>query len=349
VIIGALSTIVRPQPGVFSGSPKEFDIVVSDLRLPDEAGSAHESMDGGIRVLARARELGLTTILLTAASIIDDDFRPDLLIQKPVFFEQLISRIRDAVEGRLNQDEGQDTPGSHTTQIGPFLKDVPEPVRRVVECVLHDLRGNLALSASDLKDLCDLLRKGDAADIEEWVHRLPALSKEAICYTRLLYDTLIGSEVEIRTIDARLAVQEGVAMAERFRQEGTVSNCTLPKKRINVRSDHNLLAHVVMNLVRNAFEAAGPDGIVQVSCKKTTAQVEFLVSNTGAGIAKPGNIFDWGWSTKGPDHTGIGLAFASTIMKSMGGSIQYKSKQTFGSRSFENTFVLQLPIVRSET
>jgi two-component system, LuxR family, sensor kinase FixL len=104
------------------------------------------------------------------------------------------------------------------------------------------------------------------------------------------------------------------------------------------------IQHVLLNLVRNAFEALGQapraERLVTVETARGAANfVEIRVSDTGPGVdpAIAGQMFEPFRTTK-PQGTGLGLAISRTIIQSHKGSIGVRSGSSGGS-----TFVVTLP------
>ena len=86
--------------------------------------------------------------------------------------------------------------------------------------------------------------------------------------------------------------------------------------------DRAKLRQVVMNLLRNAAEAAGPDGHVDVQVRDSGDQVEVAVTDDGPGISAEARtrLFEPFYTTK-PSGTGLGLAVSRAIALAHGGDI----------------------------
>ncbi len=83
------------------------------------------------------------------------------------------------------------------------------------------------------------------------------------------------------------------------------------------------LRQVVMNLVRNAAEAAGPGGEVEVTLSEDKSSAQLRVADSGPGIAPDARarLFEPFFTTKAAG-TGLGLAVAHAIVRAHGGSIE---------------------------
>jgi signal transduction histidine kinase len=103
----------------------------------------------------------------------------------------------------------------------------------------------------------------------------------------------------------------------------------------------HLVAEAFGAVLRNAAEAAGPEGEVRVSLRPTRAGVLVSVQDSGPGI-RPEHlprIFDPFFTTKPVGAgRGMGLALAYGILRSLGGRIEAASEPGAGA-----TFRLWLP------
>jgi two-component system, NtrC family, sensor kinase len=99
------------------------------------------------------------------------------------------------------------------------------------------------------------------------------------------------------------------------------------------------LRQVLVNLVRNAAEAAAPEGRVTISVGARDGVAEVLVDDTGPGIAEDARarLFEPFFTTK-PRGTGLGLAVSRAIARGHGGELALAAAAGGGAR-----FALTLP------
>lgn len=113
-----------------------------------------------------------------------------------------------------------------------------------------------------------------------------------------------------------------------------------PEDQAMVYMDRDKVIQVLINLIRNAFQAMETTGHVHFSLKihKMTAFIE--VQDTGKGIAASdiGQIFDPFYTTK-EEGTGLGLSLCQKIVEDHGGTIYVHSELNIGT-----TFTIRLPI-----
>jgi len=102
------------------------------------------------------------------------------------------------------------------------------------------------------------------------------------------------------------------------------------------------IKQVFLNLVVNAAQAAGDDGLVQITTRGADDRVEVEVADDGPGIPAEirERIFDPFFTTKPVgEGTGLGLGIALEIVNGHGGDILLESAPGAGTR-----FVVQLPV-----
>lgn len=113
---------------------------------------------------------------------------------------------------------------------------------------------------------------------------------------------------------------------------------------INVNSTE--MEQVLINLIRNAFEAGGPDVCVKLRTCKVDNMLRLVVSDNGPGMTseQAGRIFDPFYTTRANQGgTGLGLSIVHGIVRAHGGTIKVESAPRAGC-----TFVIELPVYLSE-
>jgi signal transduction histidine kinase len=100
------------------------------------------------------------------------------------------------------------------------------------------------------------------------------------------------------------------------------------------------LRQVLLNLVKNGVEAAGPGGTVRVALASGAGQgAELQVSDSGPGLPPEARqrLFEPFFTTK-PTGTGLGLAVSLGIIQAHGGTLEAASPAVGGAR-----FTIRLP------
>lgn len=94
----------------------------------------------------------------------------------------------------------------------------------------------------------------------------------------------------------------------------------------SVAVDPDQLEQLVINLVKNAVEAAGPDGEVRVRWVTSGSVLNLEVLDTGPGLAGTDNLFVPFFTTK-PGGTGIGLVLCRQIAEAHEGTLALENRE----------------------
>ncbi|HTQ03727.1 MAG TPA: HAMP domain-containing sensor histidine kinase, partial [Polyangiaceae bacterium] len=106
------------------------------------------------------------------------------------------------------------------------------------------------------------------------------------------------------------------------------------------------LVQVLLNLVLNAADAAGPGGHIRIEALRSKDGVELSVSDDGPGVAEivRDRLFEPFVTTKETGKgTGLGLAVCRGLVEAAGGTIELDTSRPRGAR-----FVVALPDARVE-
>jgi len=104
--------------------------------------------------------------------------------------------------------------------------------------------------------------------------------------------------------------------------------------------DPEQIGQAVENLVRNAYQAIGSDGVVEVYTGRRGNHLEIRVSDDGPGIPADSRekVFEIFYTTK-DGGTGLGLTIVKQIADAHGGSVSFETIDGKGT-----TFTIRLPI-----
>ena len=96
--------------------------------------------------------------------------------------------------------------------------------------------------------------------------------------------------------------------------------------------DRVQVQQVLLNLVRNANEAIGEEGVVEISVRPDGPMMEFMVKDSGPGVPpeRVDRLFEPFATTK-TDGMGLGLSICKTIIEAHGGKIWYCSDGSGGA------------------
>ncbi len=103
--------------------------------------------------------------------------------------------------------------------------------------------------------------------------------------------------------------------------------------------DADLVEQALVNLLRNAVEAAGPGGAVELEAAAAGRSLRVRVLDDGPGILNPDNLFVPFFTTK-PGGSGIGLVLCRQIAELHGGTVTLQDRTEAGGAEA----VLEIPL-----
>ncbi len=207
-----------------------------------------------------------------------------------------------------------------------------EELRLMLAQVAHEIRnplGGIELFAGAAAD-------GLAEDDERRGH-LERIRAEARELDRVISDFLAFARPQApaaRQIDLRGPLIEAVQIVEAVAGAKQIE-LTLPAEPIQLVADPDQLKRIVVNLLRNAVEAAVRR--VQLTAAAEDSRVSFRVTDDGAGIPEEicERIFEPFFTTRA-DGAGLGLAIVRQLAEANGGVVSYETRS--GETSFAVSF-----------
>lgn len=150
------------------------------------------------------------------------------------------------------------------------------------------------------------------------------------------------SDTVAQRIDANALVEDMVMLVEReAKRQGIVMQREYGQVP-EVDTDPPLLRQIILNLLNNAAQAVGRDGVVRVSTRNASGRLEIAVQDTGPGIEPEvmDRLFDPFFTTKPPGQgTGLGLSTSLYIANRLGGTITAANAPNGGA-----LFTVRLPL-----
>ena len=100
-----------------------------------------------------------------------------------------------------------------------------------------------------------------------------------------------------------------------------------PAPTLTVQADGDQLDQLLINLVRNACDAAlETKGGVRIRWAKVGSQLEVCIEDEGPGLSNTANLFVPFFTTK-PGGSGIGLVISRQIAEAHGGSLLIENRK----------------------
>src|SRR5438034_3497075 len=198
--------------------------------------------------------------------------------------------------------------------------------QRLVRVLGHEMNNSLAPIKSLAASLESLLRrdplpadwKDDASSgLNSIASRADSLSRFLQAYTRL---TKLPSPQK-QDVDIASLAQRVVDLEPRLKVQ------ILSGPKIMIRADAAQIEQALINLVRNAVDAAlETRGNVVIGWRDKRDCVEVLVEDDGPGIMNPANLFVPFFTTK-PEGSGIGLPLSRQIAEAHDGTLVLMNRE----------------------
>jgi two-component system nitrogen regulation sensor histidine kinase NtrY len=217
------------------------------------------------------------------------------------------------------------------------LSDVSKPLReeerqawqRLIRVLGHELNNSLAPIKSIAGSLGSLIqREPRPPDWQEDVQRgLTVISTRAEALSRFM-----GAYARLaRLPPPRFQMVNVPAFVDRvIRLELRMPVELQPGPSLDVRADGDQLEQLLINLVKNAVDAASETGgAVRVGWARisgTTTFLEVHVDDEGPGLSNTSNLFVPFFTTK-PAGSGIGLVLSRQIAEAHGGSLTLQNRE----------------------
>ena len=235
------------------------------------------------------------------------------------------------------------------------LSDLSQPLReeerqawqRLIRVIGHEMNNSLAPIKSIAGSLATIMdRDPPPPDWREDVQRglnvvasrAEALSRFMSAYARLAK----LPPPKLAPLDVGTVVDRVVTLEKAHHIK------VVPGPRITIQGDGDQLEQLLINLIRNAVDAANETGGgVRVGWLRvpgsSPATVELWVEDEGPGLSNTGNLFVPFFTTK-PGGSGIGLVLSRQIAEAHGGGLQLENREDrVGCRA-----TLRLPLQQTE-
>ncbi|MCX8160973.1 MAG: response regulator [Candidatus Saccharicenans sp.] len=310
-----IDTALSGEEGLSKALNQDFDIVVTDLKMPGI---------GGMEVLNRLRKSRPDTTVIIFTGYASVDTAREALkngafdyIPKPFTPEEIREVIKNALEARA---------GKQRTMLD------------LMAIVSHELKSPV----SALHTTASTLYKGYFGQLSpEQMKILETIIRNCEYLEDIIRSYLDLSKMELNQLDSfkeeiyfvKDVVEEVLVLPE---IQGNTKKMTISKnfpQDVRISGDPRLLKILVRNLVSNAIKYGAEGTEIKLGLEKKDGQMVFSVHNLGVGI-KPEDgprlfrkferLKQQG--TEGVKGSGLGLYICKKIVDSHGGRIWFESE-----------------------
>ena len=213
--------------------------------------------------------------------------------------------------------------------------------------VSHELNQPLAAMKTYLAGARLLLARNRPDEALASFQRIDGLLDRMGAITRQLKSYARQSSGDIGPVDLSAALDSALAMMEpQLRQRHVEITRTVPGRPVVVMGDQVRIEQVMINLLRNAFEATQNVADARIDILLAAGETAVLtVRDNGPGIKDIDNLFEPFYTTKQPgEGVGLGLAISSGIVADMSGRLTARNAPDGGA-----VFEMQVPILPDDT
>ncbi len=267
---------------------------------------------------------------------------PEPLLARARLMGEVFATVmaRQQAERREAEAQAQAAHAARVGTMGLFGASLVHELTQPLSASLANAENAAELLSSDCPDLIEL--RATVADIVADDRRAGELIQQLRRFLR-------RGEVRRTDVDVLDVVSEAMRMAANQAAEMGVSVLRdLPPSLPAVVGDRVQLQQVVLNLLLNALDAVAEGATgerrVTVAAGTSPAGICIEVADTGRGMDEPtrSRVFEPFFTTK-QGGMGLGLAIASTIVTSHGGTLAVQSEAGRGT-----TFRIELPTASSD-
>ncbi len=219
--------------------------------------------------------------------------------------------------------------------------------------VAHEINNPLNVILQKTGWIEDLLEEEDIKESENFEEFQTSVQKieEHVERARKVVHNMLGfarkMEPRLEDVDINDTINQTVTILENSARTNNIEIQTDLSGRLPIiASDQAQLQQVFLNLLTNAIDAIGKDGLVGIKSRRLDSQICVSIKDDGPGIPaeKQKNVFDPFFTTKEVGKgTGLGLSVGYSIIEKMGGTIRLKSQVGKGT-----TFTVEVPVVAPE-
>jgi len=264
------------------------------------------------------------------------------IILTTVFTTRLtVDRLRQS-DNRMNELNAQLVQSDKMAAIGKMAVGVAHEINNPLAVIIQvtGWMEDLLMDEEFKKSKSYQEYKNAIKDIEDHVERARKVVHSMLGYARKM-------EPHFEDVDVNETLNQTISLLENYARINNIEiRLALSPDLPIIASDQAQLQQVFFNLISNAIDAIGNDGLIVVKSLKADSKIVVSITDNGPGISEDQQkkVFDPFFTSKEMDKgTGLGLWVSYSIIEKMGGTITLKSEIGKGT-----TFTVTIPIVEPD-
>lgn len=209
--------------------------------------------------------------------------------------------------------------------ISNELKKSEQAVQKnLVRVLSHELRNTLTPMSSMAETLLSM-EQWEQAQIRKVLERIKARSDGLLIFVQRFADVAKIPEPKKERFDIQTLVEQTRVLLK-------AGDSLTFKGQLTCYADPQLMAQVLMNLVKNAIESADNNNVdIEVSYYQVDEKQYLSVVDNGSGFSNIENAITPLFTTK-DNGAGIGLAFVETVLNKHGGKVALSNQVDAGAK-----------------
>lgn len=197
--------------------------------------------------------------------------------------------------------------------------------------ISHELKNPLEI----ICNYCYAIKKGILHTEEQIKKTIEVIDDEAKSANKIVNNLLAFARItpeKIELTEMKPFVQMILELQRNFMKKRNIKTEFICEEKIFIRCNPEVLKRIFINLIRNAQDAIGENGIIKIMIKQEKEHVQIVIQDNGCGMDERDQeqIFNPFYTTKSTG-TGLGLYLVYHQVQESGGTIHVSSSKGEGT------------------